>query len=251
MREFDTVDAAAGTCRSGQDVPTVSTATGVRYIVLFALDPESTRPAQRLVLMRRFLDSGLGPGIQILDQAFFPNYARVGFVILLEAESKERLLTALEPSAGVFSTTVGQLESLVFDPTVDHATYGVVGLSTPHDAGLTAVAAGDASAPVRIRLHAQLAEGGAISSITLVAASTFASALAFGRSAQVSAAVSEVARTEPMADYVTSMRASAAGEAFAATDRRANLVAAPAGDPRTTHLKVPSDDCATDPNRVV
>ena len=116
----------------------------------------------------------------------------------------------------------------MFDPTVDHATYGVVGLSTPHDAGLTAVAAADASAPVRIRLHAQLPEGGAISSITLVAAPTFASALSFGRFAQVSAAVTEVARTEPMADYVTSMRASAPGEAFAAIERRANLVAAPA-----------------------
>ena len=83
--------------------------------------------------MHRFLGSGLGPGIEVLDQAFFPNYERVGLMMLVEAESKDVLLTALKPCAGVFTTTVGEPDSLVFDPQLPHATYAVFGVRTPHD----------------------------------------------------------------------------------------------------------------------
>lgn len=220
------------------DVVDMSNAPSTRYLVLFALDPANTRPAQRLVLMQRFLSSGLGPGVEVLDQAFFPTYGRVGFVILAAAESNDVLLAALEPCAGVFTTTVEQPESLVFDPAVAEATHGVVGLRTPHDA-VAPAASSDTSLPVQVRLHAELPEGGDISSITLVRAPTAAAALSFGRSA-VNAAVTETAHIQPMADYITAMRRPAPADGVLAAVTAAAAEAASAG-PADSYTVVPLD----------
>jgi hypothetical protein len=203
-----------------------------RFVVLFAVDPANDRPAVRLALMQRFLGSGLGADVVVLDQAFFPNYARVGFLLLVEAGSRDAVAAALEPCAGVFTTTVAEPASLSFDAAAGAATYAVFGVPTPHDEPAPTTMATPADTGVlRVRLHAQLPGGSPVASVTLLNAPTFGAAESFGRSA-IGSAVTEAAHIQPMGDYIAAMRATTARDATlpAVAVRAPGAVLAAAGD---------------------
>jgi hypothetical protein len=214
-----------------------------RFVVLFGVDPANDRPAERLALMRRFLDSGLGAGIDVLEQAFFPNYARVGFVLLVEAPSRQIVVAALEPCVGVFTTTVEAPVSLTFDPATPASTLGVFGVSTPHDdPSAPGPGAPQGSGAVSVRLHAELPEGGEVSSLTLVDAPTFGAAHAFGRS-EVGSAVTETARIQPMGDYIAHVRTLASTDAAprVPTTTASDAIAVAAAEPSGAFTVSPLD----------
>lgn len=214
-----------------------------RFVVLFGVDQANDRPAERLALMRRFLDSGLGAGIDVLEQAFFPNYARVGFVLLVEAPSREAVVAALQPCVGVFTTTVEVPVALTFDPAAPAASLAVFGVRTPHDdQSAPGPSAPQGSGALSVRLHAELPEGAEVSSLTLVDAPTFGAAHAFGRS-EVGSAVTETARIQPMGDYIAHMRALAATGAAprVPTATASDAVLVSAAEPSGTYTVTPLD----------
>lgn len=214
-----------------------------RFVVLFGVDPASDRPAERLALMRRFLDSGLGEGIDVLEQAFFPNYARVGFVLLVQAPSKEVVAAALEPCVGVFTTAVEVPVSLTFDAAAPAATLAVFGVRTPHDdQSASGPSAPQGAGALSVRLHAELPEGAEVSSLTLVDAPTFGAAHSFGRS-EVGSAVTETARIQPMGDYIADMRALASNVSRppAPTAKASDAVLVAAAEPSGTYTVTPLD----------
>jgi hypothetical protein len=171
------------------------------FAVLFSVDPENTREAARFVLMRRFLEHGLGPDVTVLDEAVFPDYTRVGFVVLAEANDRGLVEAAVAPCAGVFTTSVKEVTLESFDPQVARPRYALFAVSTPNGfpPAPSPFYAAFASAEARARLHVTFPEGGPFSALWLVDAHSFAAAKAFGERSGRGGVV-EAAYAQPLQD---------------------------------------------------
>lgn len=76
------------------------------FAISCVTDLTNTREGERLVVMRKFMKDGLGDAIRIIDEFCFPDYARVGLIVVVEAASLSIVEQAIGFCKGVFTTRV-------------------------------------------------------------------------------------------------------------------------------------------------
>jgi hypothetical protein len=172
------------------------------FAVLFSVDLGNTRESDRLVLMNRFLQGGLGPGITILHQAVFPFYSRCGFLLVAEAPSQDLVDKAISSCAGVFHTTVLPVVINKSDPAVLDAVYGLFAIDTQYK-GLTPGYTAIQPDWVRVGLQLTLPAGFWCTAIWLVAAPSFRAAASFPAHTGVNGMI-ESAIATPLKDFFDS-----------------------------------------------
>lgn len=149
----------------------MTTATGQTFAVFFSVNFEHKREGDRMVLLRRYLDSGFGPGIEIVDEAMVTENAAYPFVVVARAPSRADLQAALAPCDGVYTLTICEAE-VAFNSAVTRATHCVYVL-IPSDI-TAALSARAVTTPdsVTVRTHIELAAGAPCAGIWLVHAPT-------------------------------------------------------------------------------
>ena len=144
-----------------------------KFAILFAVDFENNREAARLVVMRQFVEHGLGPDVTLLEEAVFPDYSRYGFVVLAEAGNRSNVEEAVKPAAGIFKTLILDVSSLALNPQVTRTGYGLFAINTPHKGERMPDAQVLPTASVAVRFHVTFPPGSPCSDIWLLDAPAF------------------------------------------------------------------------------
>ena len=177
----------------------MSTATKKNYAVFFSVNLNNKREADRLVLMRRFIESGLGEGITILDEAVCPDYSRYGFVIVAETSSQSLIDESIKICEGVYDTSVEEVLSIERNEAVKNARFGLFAINTPHPV-IEDKAVAREMPNVLTRLKLDFAPESSCTNFWLVEAPTFGQARTFADKAGAGRIV-ETMRAQPLKEY--------------------------------------------------
>jgi hypothetical protein len=98
------------------------TEAGVKtFAIFFSVDLDNKREAERMVLLRRYLEEGFGAGTTIIDEALLTECRTYPFLVIAQAHSREAIAAALAPTAGVYCTKIIEVDALDFNPEVPPA----------------------------------------------------------------------------------------------------------------------------------
>lgn len=149
------------------------------FAISCVTDLSNTREGQRLVVMRKFLNDGLGADIGVLLDFSTEDYQRVGLIVIVEAASKEIVQDAISFCDGVFHTRVDAVTVRKHDTTVTALPrYAAFSLKTPIGAKTESKLDSCDTTEARVWLEFQ---GDAIfNDVVLIDTPTFASAHALG-----------------------------------------------------------------------
>jgi hypothetical protein len=202
----------------------MATETQKKYAVFFTVNLNNKREADRLVLMRRFIESGLGEGVTILDETVCPDYSRYGLVVLAEASSKSLFDEAIKACEGVYDTTVAEVLSFERNESVKNPGFGLFAINTPLPVNEDRTAASEEVPNVFTRLRLDFAPDSPCTNFWLVQAPTFGQARSFADKAGTGRIV-ETMRAQPLKDFFEFKMGKKTAEPFsnnvAAIDRSA------------------------------
>lgn len=146
------------------------------FAVFFSLQKSSTRLADRIVLLRRFTQDGLGAGIKILDDAVLQGNRKYISIMLLQASSADLIKTALKPCEGIYDIVVSPVDSLEHNDTVTNACFCIFS----YDGYSSKSPVPQLPEAVQVRSFAKLPCGSPCSSLCIVQAATFGQAQRYG-----------------------------------------------------------------------
>ncbi|MBL8650591.1 MAG: hypothetical protein JNL35_09345 [Sphingopyxis sp.] len=143
------------------------------FAITCTTDLGNTQEARRLVLMRKFLDDGLGTDIRVIDHMMFPDYAKAGLVVLVEAATADQVQQAIGFCDGIFHTSVDEVR-LRAGPRSDAcpARFGIFGVKLPDQASPQSLVA--ASGDSGVQLWIEFMGGSLFESLMIVDQPTFA-----------------------------------------------------------------------------
>lgn len=138
-----------------------------KFVVFFSVDFSNTNEAARIVLLRRYLETGIGKDISIIDEALLTENMSYPFWIIAEAPGQEELEAALEPCKGVYVTQIVEANLVTLNKEVA-ARYCVFASRPLQTIGKTVDVPLPSSSVVSIRTKIDLAEGAPVESILLL-----------------------------------------------------------------------------------
>lgn len=138
------------------------------FAIFFSVDSDNKREAERMVLLRRYLKNGFGPGTTIIDEALLTECRTYPFLVIAQAQSQQALEAALAPTAGVYLTKIIEADVIDFDPKVPPARLCLFVSDIANDLRATRSRPQAAPDSISVRARIKLPTGSPCSSVWLM-----------------------------------------------------------------------------------
>jgi hypothetical protein len=161
-------------------MPAVNPST---FAVFLSLNPTNIDPPRYLMLMRRLLQQGPGTGITVLDDAIFLLSREFCALLVVSADSRQRVEDALEGCKDVFVAQIAEAAEVRLDPGVQRTGYCL--MQRPKAEGGMGPAPRPNADPLSVSVRTQLELAGVspCTRLWLVEAPTWGQAMRFAQSA--------------------------------------------------------------------
>ena len=83
------------------------------YIIYYSVKPDQPI-GRRLYYMKKFAEDGLGDGIQVLNVTILPHQQTDSCLMLVAANSKDKIIKKLQECASAFDTIIETIDNHAF-----------------------------------------------------------------------------------------------------------------------------------------